>query len=35
MGWMVVFNVSFFCCQIALLWKLLCFGGYYTKMFDK
>ena len=35
MGWAVVLNVFFFCCQIALLLKLSRFGGYYTKMFDK
>ena len=33
MGWTVVFNVSFFYFQIALLLKLSRFGGYYTKKF--
>jgi hypothetical protein len=31
----IFYGFFFFCCQIALLWKLCCFGGYYTKKFGK
>jgi hypothetical protein len=35
MGWTVVFNVSFFCFQIALFLEAFSIRGYYSGKFDK